>query len=139
MLTVMSQMLDRLSRLEERFQAHEKTSSVLSPVSIINSEKTLLKKDEQIYSLLKDVIDPEVGVDIVNLGLVKEVIVDGTNVDVNLVLTTSACPMIEYLKDQVKRKILSISGVEKVTVNILDEPWKLDLINRQKQAGAPLK
>lgn len=131
MLTVMSQMLDRLSRLEERFQAHEKASPVPIPVSVITSKKTLLKRDEQIYSVLKDVIDPEVGVDIVNLGLVKEVIVNGANVDVNLVLTTTACPMIDYLKDQVKRKVMSVNGVENVTVNILDEPWKLDRANRQ--------
>ncbi len=38
--------------------------------------------------------------------------------------------MIDYLKDQVKRKVLSIDGVENVTVNILDEPWKLDRSNR---------
>jgi len=135
MLTVVSQMLDRLSRLEERLQAHEESSPISmpisSPISVITSQKTMLKEDEQIYSLLKDVIDPAVGVDIVNLGFVKEVIVDGTDVDVNLVLTTSACPVIEYFKNQVKRKVLSINGIENVTVNILDEPWKWDRVNRQ--------
>ncbi|AKB78460.1 Serine acetyltransferase [Methanosarcina horonobensis HB-1 = JCM 15518] len=130
-LTVISQVLDRLSRLEEQFQAHEKASPMPVPVSIITSEKIPLKKDEQIYSLLKDVIDPAIGVDIVKLGFVKEVIVDGANVDVNLVLTTSSCPVIEYFKDQVKRKVLSINGVENVNVNILDEPWKWDRTNRQ--------
>lgn len=130
-LTVIGQVLDRLSRLEEQFQAYEKTSPTPAPASVIASGKTPLKKDEQIYSLLKDVIDPAVGVDIVNLGFVKEVIVDGTNVEVNLVLTTSACPMIEYFKNQVKRKVLSIDGIENVTVNILDEPWELDRANRQ--------
>lgn len=130
-LAVVSQMLDRLSRLEERFQAQEKASPMPSPVSLITSQKTALKKDEQIYSLLKDVIDPSIGVDIVNLGFVKEVIVDGANVDVNLVLTTSSCPVIEYFKNQVKRKVLGINGVENVTVNILDEPWNWDRVNRQ--------
>ncbi len=130
-LAVVSQMLDRLGRLEERFQAQEKASSMPSPVSLITSQKTALKKDEQIYSLLKDVIDPSIGVDIVNLGFVKEVIVDGANVDVNLVLTTSSCPVIEYFKNQVKRKVLGINGVENVTVNILDEPWNWDRVNRQ--------
>lgn len=125
-LTVISQMLDRLSRLEEEFKAHEELVS--------GRGKTLqgtVLKDEQIYSLLKDIVDPEVGVDIVKLGLVKEVVVNGPNVDVNLVLTTSACPMIEYLKDQVRRKVLSAGGIEKVNVNILDEPWKGDLFKKQ--------
>ncbi|MCC4770320.1 serine O-acetyltransferase [Methanosarcina sp. DH2] len=134
-LTVISQMLDRLSRLEDRLQAHEESSPISAPmstpISVITSQKNVLKGNKQIYSLLKDVIDPAVGVDIVNLGFVKEVIVDGANVDVNLVLTTSACPMIEYFKTQVKRKVLSINGVENVTVNILDEPWKWDSVSRQ--------
>jgi serine O-acetyltransferase len=124
-LTVISQMLDRLSRLEEQFKASEELISGPGKTP----QETVLK-DEQIYSLLKDVIDPEVGIDIVKLGLVKEVVVDGPNVDVNLVLTTSACPMVEYLKDQIRRKVLSAGGIEKVTVNILDEPWKGDLFKK---------
>lgn len=131
-LTVISQVLDHLSRLEERLQAYEKISPASAPVPIITSEKIPLKKEEQIYSLLKDVIDPAIGENIVNLGFVKEVIVDGANVDVNLVLTTSSCPVIEYFRDQVKRKILSINGIENVTVNILDEPWKWDRVNVQE-------
>lgn len=130
-LIVISQMLDRLSRLEERIQTYEKTPPVPAPLPVITSETTTRKKDEQVYSLLKDVIDPAIGVDIVKLGFVKEVIVDGANVDVNLVLTTSSCPVIEYFKDQVKRKVLSINGIENVTVNILDEPWKWDRVNSQ--------
>jgi serine O-acetyltransferase len=96
-------------------------------------QKTVPKKDEQIYSQLKQVIDPEVGIDIVKMGMVKEVIVDGTSVDVNLVLTTNICPMAEYLKDQVKRKVLNIGGIEKVSVNILDEPWNWDRFKEQIQ------
>ncbi len=115
-----------LSRLEDQFRAHEE--------SISGQGKTTqgaVLKDEQIYSLLKEVIDPGVGMDIVKLGLVKEVIVNGPNVDVNLVLTTSSCPMIEYFKEQVRRKVLSADGIEKVNVNILDEPWSWDRFKTQ--------
>jgi serine O-acetyltransferase len=78
------------------------------------------------------VIDPEVGIDIVNLGIVKDVIVDGKNVDINLVLTSNICPMAEYLKDQVRRKVLSMHGIENVRVNILDEPWNWDRFKGQQ-------
>ena len=125
-LIVIGQILDRLSRLEDQFRAHEE--------SISGQGKTpqgAVLKDEQIYSLLKEVIDPGVGMDIVKLGLVKEIIVDGPNVDVNLVLTTSSCPMIEYFKEQVRRKVLSAGGIEKVNVNILDEPWSWDRFKKQ--------
>jgi serine O-acetyltransferase len=126
-LLVVSQVLDKLNRLEERLQMHEDFIST----SRIALQRTLLKPDEQIFSLLKDVIDPEVGIDIVNLGIVKEVIVDGKSVEVNLVLTSNICPMAEYLKDQVRRKVLSIHGIENVRVNILDEPWNWDRFKGQ--------
>ncbi|MHB8102487.1 MAG: serine O-acetyltransferase [Methanosarcina sp.] len=128
MLSVVSQMLDRLSRLEEKFQAQRYTSVYRTPL-----QKSVPKKDEQIYSQLREVIDPEVGIDIVKMGMVKEVIVDGVNVEVNLVLTTNICPMAEYLKDQVRRKVLSVGGIEKVSVNILDEPWSWDRSKEQTQ------
>jgi serine O-acetyltransferase len=128
MLRVVGQMLDRLSRLEEKVQAQRYTSVYRTPL-----EKTVPKKDEQIYLQLRKVIDPEVGIDIVKMGLVKDVIVDGSNVDVDLVLTTNICPMADYIKDQVRRKVLSVGGVENVSVNILDEPWNLDRFKEQTQ------
>ncbi len=126
-LTVMSQMLDRLSRLEEQFKEHEELISGhgKTPQSIE------IRKEDQIYSQLKEVIDPEVGIDIVEMGFVKEINVRGTSVDVNLVLTTNLCPMADYLKDQVRRKVLSVGGIEKVSVNILDEPWSWDRLKKQ--------
>jgi serine O-acetyltransferase len=126
-LAMVSQILDRLSRLEEQFQAHEKLISGHGDTS----QNIALKKDEQIYSVLKDVMDPEVGIDIANMGLVKKVIVKGNAVDVNLVLTTSFCPMVEYPKDQVRRKVLGIGGIKEVSVNILDEPWNWDRFKKR--------
>ncbi|WP_292372529.1 serine O-acetyltransferase [Methanosarcina sp. UBA411] len=126
-LVIISQMLDRLSRLEEQFKEHE----ILISGHEMTPQSTEIRKEDQIYSRLKEVIDPEVGMDIVKMGFVKEVNVNGTSVDVNLVLTTSACPMIEYFKDEVKRKVLSIGGIEDVSVNILDEPWSWDRIKKQ--------
>ncbi len=58
---------------------------------------------------------------------------DGANVDVNLVLTTNICLMAEYLKDHVKRKVLNVGGIDKVSVNILDEPLNCDRFKEQTQ------
>jgi len=54
--------------------------------------------------------------------MVKEVIF----VDVNLELITNIRPMAEYLKDKVKRTVLNIGGIEKISVNFLDEPSNWD-------------
>jgi serine O-acetyltransferase len=130
-LAIVSQMLDRLSRLEEKVQAQRYRS-----VYRTRLEKTVPKKDEQIYSQLRKVIDPEFGIDIVTMGFVKEVIVNGKNADINLVLTTNLCPMADYFKDQIRRKVLTVEGIEEVSVNILDEPWDLD---RLRKTSLPLK
>jgi serine O-acetyltransferase len=126
-LAVISQMLDRLSKLEEESKAQEESVSGHEKIP----ESIEIKKEDQIYSRLKEVIDPEVGMDIVKMGFVKEVNVNGTTAEVNLVLTTNLCPMADYLKDQVRRKVLSVGGIEEVSVNILDEPWSWDRLKKQ--------
>lgn len=131
-LTMVSQMLDRLSKLEEHFQTHE---NLISGHTHIPSAIEL-KKDEQIYAQLREIIDPEVGIDIVKMGFVKDVTVTGTNADINLVLTTHLCPMADYFKDQIRRKVLNVEGIEEVSVNILDEPWNWD---RLKKNGLPMR
>ena len=126
-LIVIGQMLDRLSKLEEQFKAHEELISghgkIPQPIEV--------GKEDQIYSKLKEVIDPEVGIDIVKMGFVKQINVNGTTADIDLVLTTNLCPMADYLKDQVRRKVLSVEGIEEVKVNILDEPWSWDRLKQQ--------
>jgi len=79
--------------------------------------------ETQIREALQEVIDPEVGINVVDLGLIKEIVVNGKAVDVRMVLTTPACPLVGYLVEQVLRKTESVDGVENVEVTILDEPW----------------
>lgn len=83
----------------------------------------MCKPDEQILTALKDVIDPEIGMNIVDIGMIKDVVVKDAHVDINIILTTKSCPTVEYLNDQIKLKVMSINGVDSVDVNILDEPW----------------
>jgi serine O-acetyltransferase len=78
------------------------------------------------------VIDPEVGIDIMDLGLVKDVRVIGRRVEVDMVLTTTGCPLVDYLTNQVKSRVAGIPRVEAVDVQILDEPWDWDRFVTQK-------
>jgi len=87
--------------------------------------------EEEIREALKEVIDPEVGISVVDLALIKEIVVNGGAVEVRMVLTTPACPLVGYLVEQVLRKTESVDGVETVEVIILDEPWNWErFINR---------
>ncbi|VAW03446.1 Mrp protein homolog, partial [hydrothermal vent metagenome] len=73
---------------------------------------------EDIQGALRGVIDPELGVDIVELGMVDDVVIDGGNVTIKIALTIAACPMRDQIETDVVRRINSIQGVDDVTINI---------------------
>jgi serine O-acetyltransferase len=94
--------------------------------------KDSLAKEEVIREALRDVLDPEVGIDIIDLGLIKDIIVNGDRVEVNMVLTSHACPLVDHLKEQVKRRAEEIPGILQVQVVVLDEPWNWDRFTEQQ-------
>lgn len=82
----------------------------------------MLDKDK-IIDALRDVYDPELGINIVDLGLIKEVKIDNNDVTIDLTFTIPGCPLRDYMLSQVKETVESIEGVSSVTVNILDDAW----------------
>ncbi len=126
MLRVVSRLLDRQSRLEERIFELERDHVTKE------AKRNELIREEEVHNALRTVIDPEVGIDIVDLGLVKKVHVKDDSVLVSMVLTTSACPLVDYLKDQVKRTVLGLGEIKHVEVEILDEPFNWDRFVAQK-------
>jgi metal-sulfur cluster biosynthetic enzyme len=84
---------------------------------------------EAVRSALRDVIDPEVGVDIVSLGLVYDVAVAAGDVTVTFTLTTPRCPMNGVIKQGVLATVYAMPGVENVNANLVWEPrWHPGLI-----------
>ncbi|TBR21774.1 MAG: metal-sulfur cluster assembly factor [Candidatus Nitrosotenuis sp.] len=82
-------------------------------------------KDEALAAL-KAVIDPEVGINIVDLGLVYGITVDGGTMKVTMTMTTAACPVTEYMKTQARDAVLgSLPEIDTVQVDMVwDPPWK---------------
>lgn len=80
--------------------------------------------EADILDVLKGVIDPDVGINIVDLGLVEGVTLTDGRVEVGLIMTTPACPQTGYLQDEAGR-LLAEAGFTAVSVEILDEPlWE---------------
>jgi len=75
----------------------------------------------QAFDILKGVIDPDVGITIVDLGRVESVEASPDAVSVALIMTTPACPQTSYLQDECAR-LLKGAGAAKVAVEVLDEP-----------------
>lgn len=92
--------------------------------------KALKKK---IVEVLKTVEDPEIPVDIYELGLIYEVKVDKeANVEIDMTLTSPHCPVAESMPVEVEQKVGDIEEVKKVKVNIVWEPiWDRDMMSEE--------
>jgi metal-sulfur cluster biosynthetic enzyme len=77
---------------------------------------------EDVYGQLKQVFDPEIPVNIVDLGLVYDVKIEGSTCNVTMTLTSQACPEAKTIPDVVKRRCSTVSGIEDVNVDIVWEP-----------------
>jgi FeS assembly SUF system protein len=79
---------------------------------------------EQVLEALKQVYDPEIPVDIVNLGLVYDVAIEDGIVRLTMTMTSAGCPVGDYLAQEVKRAVEALGGVEAVGVELVwDPPW----------------
>jgi metal-sulfur cluster biosynthetic enzyme len=86
--------------------------------------------DEDVYEALEEVIDPELGLDFVSLGLVYDVDIEtGNEVYVTFTLTTPACPIGPQVSEQVKEFVGDIDGVNAVYPKmIFDPPWSPEMM-----------
>lgn len=80
--------------------------------------------EEAVRAALRGVIDPELGANVVDLGMVKQINILGDLVTVGLVLTAPGCPLAGWIVLQAQRAVAALPGVAGVQVNLLDEPWQ---------------
>jgi metal-sulfur cluster biosynthetic enzyme len=84
---------------------------------------------EQVQQILGEVIDPELGINIVDLGMLQEVEIEGGRVEVSLGLTSMSCPFWELFSEQVGAAVRTVEGVEEVVVHFdRGKPWSPDLM-----------
>ncbi len=88
---------------------------------------------EQVLEKLKEVFDPEIPVNVVDLGLIYDVQVSDKNeVYVQMTLTAAGCPMGRYIAQQAEQAITEMEGTEDATVELVfDPPWSPDLITAE--------
>ncbi len=87
---------------------------------------------EEILEALKEVYDPEIPVDIVNLGLVYDVKIDDGKVKILMTLTAVGCPVGPLIVDMVKLRLLKLEGVNEVEVELTyDPPWTPDKMSEE--------
>ena len=90
---------------------------------------------EEIVKALKECYDPEIPVNVWDLGLIYDVNVDGDMVHVKMTLTAPGCPMHTFISKEVKEKLQSVSGVKEATVEVVwDPPWSPDKMSPDAKA-----
>ena len=84
---------------------------------------------EQVYDALRAVVDPEVGFDVVSLGLIYDVAVDeANNAKVTMTLSTQSCPLHEMMLGWVRAGAESVEGIGEVEIDLVFEPmWNIDM------------
>ena len=91
--------------------------------------------EDTIIAVLKTVYDPEIPVDVYELGLIYNIdISDAGEVKIAMTLTSPSCPVAESLPAEVEQKAGSVQGVSKATVDItFDPPWTKDMMSEEAQ------
>jgi len=89
--------------------------------------------EDKIVNILKTIFDPEIPVDIYELGLIYEVKISKEgHVDIDMTLTSPNCPVAESLPKDVKDKVESVEGVNSADIHIVfDPPWDKDMMSEE--------
>jgi FeS assembly SUF system protein len=96
----------------------------------MTQENNFLKLEYEIVKVLKDIFDPEIPVNIYDLGLIYEVDVDDEgNAEIIMTLTSPNCPVAESLPMEVQEKVSAIEGIKKTNLKLTFEPtWDKDMM-----------
>lgn len=90
--------------------------------------------EERVVELLKTVYDPEIPVNVYDLGLIYRIELsdDLQQLDVDMTMTAPSCPMADFIVEDVRQKLESIEGLSTVHVNLVFEPeWSQDMMTEE--------
>ncbi len=93
-----------------------------------------LEIEDKVVELLKTVYDPEIPVNVYDLGLIYRIEVsdDLKHLDVDMTMTAPSCPMADFIVEDVRQKLESIDGLSTVSVNLVFEPeWDQSMMSEE--------
>ena len=92
-----------------------------------------LQLEEQVLRMIKTVYDPEIPVNIYELGLIYRIDLPGDGTcNIDMTLTAPNCPAADFLVEDVKQKVGSVDDIDTVNVNIVFEPeWNKDMMSEE--------
>lgn len=94
---------------------------------------TKLKIEEKIVDMLKTVYDPEIPVNVYDLGLIYKIdLQDSREVVIDMTLTAPNCPAADFIMEDIRQKIESVDGITSAQINLVFEPeWDKDMMTEE--------
>jgi metal-sulfur cluster biosynthetic enzyme len=87
---------------------------------------------ETLYETLKQIYDPEVGINIVDMGLIYSLDIEADKVSISMTLTSPACPAGPQILSQVDSALKTVQGVTDVDINVVwSPPWSPDMLSEE--------
>jgi len=84
----------------------------------------MTEREARLWSALREVLDPEIPISLVDLGLIYAVREAGPRVEVDLTFTATACPCMDFIREDIRTRLLRESDVEEVAIcEVWDPPW----------------
>jgi metal-sulfur cluster biosynthetic enzyme len=87
---------------------------------------------EKVIEALRECYDPEIPINVVDLGLVYNIAIEDESIKITMTLTSPFCPIIDYFIEDVKHKVMEKTGAKNVDIDItFDPPWSLDKMSEK--------
>ncbi|MBF1400038.1 metal-sulfur cluster assembly factor [Prevotella histicola] len=97
------------------------------------TQEEITKIEEKIVDVLKTVYDPEIPVNIYDLGMIYKIDVDDKgNLDMDMTFTAPSCPAADFILEDVRTKVESVEGVKSANINLVFEPaWDQSMMSEE--------
>jgi metal-sulfur cluster biosynthetic enzyme len=86
-------------------------------------ETTKVRTEEEVRDALREVLDPEYPVSLVDLGLIRGIEVDGSKASIKLTYTCMGCPAMDMIQDDVRERLLEMDGIDEVEIEVVWPTW----------------
>lgn len=91
-----------------------------------------LQLEEEVLRMLKTVFDPEIPVNVYDLGLIYKIDIQDSICTIDMTLTAPNCPAADFLVEDIRQKVSSVEGIKEVQVNLVFEPeWTKDMMSEE--------
>jgi len=85
--------------------------------------ETTQTRTEEVTDALREVLDPEYPISLVDLGLIRGIEVRGKRVDIKLTYTCMGCPAMDMIQDDVRERLLEMEGIDEVEIEVVWPTW----------------